>query len=156
MSRFACAMAACLIALPALAQDTQRDWDMFRDARQKVVMAYTQFDNGLGLTVRCVDGGYEAIIGGLPPAPPGQTRPLRIAFGDEEFYPQRWNVAVNDTMALGDVPAPFARKLREGGRLRIVVPGAAEGGAPFDVRPHVASVVGLDRRNPDDLRTTAG
>lgn len=47
---------ACAAALPALAQDTAGDWDVHRNTRTKVVMAYSVFDNGLGIAVRCIDG----------------------------------------------------------------------------------------------------
>jgi hypothetical protein len=119
---------ACCVALPALAQDDARDWDMHRDPRNKLLVAFTAFDNGVGLATRCVDGGFEAAVMGLPPAGDRLTRPLRIAFGEDELKITRWNVSTSDTVALSELPAPFARKLREGGRLRILVPeGAADG-----------------------------
>ncbi|MDZ4109561.1 MAG: hypothetical protein U1E18_08185 [Brevundimonas sp.] len=116
------------LALPALAQDAARDWDMLRDPGKKLTMAYTQFNTGLGIAARCVDESYEAIITGLPSAGEGETRVLQVAFGDGDLHPQRWNVAVDDTIAVSELPAPFARKLREGGRLRVMIPGGAEGG----------------------------
>lgn len=119
---------ACAVALPALAQDTGRDWDMVRDPRKKLTIAYTVFDSGLAIAARCVDESYEAVIAGLPPAGENGTRELSIAFGDDELRAQRWNVATDDTTAVSDLPAPFARKLREGGRLRILVPGGAGDG----------------------------
>lgn len=128
MHRPLAVLLACAVALPASAQDADRDWDMLRDPAKKLTMAYTQFDSGLGVAARCVDESYEAIITGLPPAGGGETRMLQVAFGDDELRQQRWSVAVNDTIAVSDLPAPFARKLREGGRLRILIPGAAEGG----------------------------
>lgn len=128
MNRPLAILAACAVALPALAQDAQADWDMLRDPRKRLTMAYTQFDTGLGIAARCVDESYEAIITGLPPAGGGETRILQVAFGDGDLHRQRWNVAVDDTIAVSELPAPFARKLREGGRLRIMIPGGAEGG----------------------------
>ena len=119
---------ACAVALPALAQDAAQDWDMLRDPRKKLTIAYTLFNSGLGVATRCADGSYEALITGLPPAGEGETRELRLAFGDDELHAQRWNVAVDDTTAVSNLPAPFARKLREGGRLRILVPGGAGDG----------------------------
>lgn len=128
MNRFLTTLLSCAVALPALAQDTSRDWDILRDDRKKLLVAYSAFDNGLGLATRCNDGGFEVIITGLPPAGRATSRPLRIAFGDEELSERRWNVAVDDTVAVSELPAPFARELREGGRLRIQVPrGAADG-----------------------------
>jgi hypothetical protein len=53
---------------------------------------------------------------------------LRIAFGDEDLTESRWNVATNDTVAVSELPAPFARNLRDGGRLRVMVPGGATDG----------------------------
>lgn len=127
-ARLATLALAGAVALPALAQDAERDWDILRDPGKKLTLAYTQFDSGLGIAARCVDESYEALITGLPPAGQGETRILHIAFGDEEPYSSRWSVAMNNTVAVSELPAPFARKLREGGQLRITIPGAAEGG----------------------------
>ncbi|HYC67331.1 hypothetical protein [Brevundimonas sp.] len=132
MNRLLAPVVACAVALasapPALAQEAQADWDLLRDPAKRLTMAYSQFDSGVGIAARCVDESYEALITGLPPAGSGETRILQVAFGDGELHPQRWNVAVEDTIAVSELPAPFARKLREGGRLRIMIPGAAEGG----------------------------
>jgi hypothetical protein len=128
MNRPFAVLLACCVALPAVAQDDARDWDMHRDPRKKLLVAYTAYDNGIGLATRCVDGGFEAAIMGLPPAGDRSSRPLRIAFGDDDLDDTRWNVATNDTVAMSELPAPFARNLREGGRLRILIPeGAADG-----------------------------
>jgi len=119
---------ACAVALPALAQDASADWDMIQDPRKKLLVAYMQFNVGVGIATRCVDGGFEAVLTGLPPAGRATTRPLRIAFGDGALADTRWTVAINDTVAVAELPAPFARELRAGGRLRIQVPnGAADG-----------------------------
>jgi len=128
MPRFtALVLSSVLIAQPVHAQDAAPDWDLIRDERQKLIMAYTVFDVDLGITFRCVDGGYDAVIGGLPPAGDAETRPLTLIFEAREDHPhpQTWNVAVEDTMAVSPLPAPLARQLRTGGRLQIVVPGGA-------------------------------
>jgi|SRR6478672_11463318 len=126
MKRALAALLACAMALPALAQDASRDWDLAQ--RRNLLVAYTQFDNGISLATRCAHGGFEAVIGGLPPAGRAASRPLRIAFGDKDLVESHWNVATDDTIAVSELPAPFARELRAGGRLRILVPGGAAGG----------------------------
>ncbi|MGZ9100083.1 MAG: hypothetical protein ACXW3O_10295, partial [Brevundimonas sp.] len=128
MKRSLTALLACTVALPALAQDASADWDLVHDQRKKLLVAYTLFDNGLSIATRCADGGFEAVIGGLPPAGRATSRPLRIAFGDDDLVEGRWNVATDDTLAVSELPAPFARELRTGGRLRVLIPGGAEGG----------------------------
>ena len=128
MKRSLTTLLACAVALPALAQDATRDWDMLQDPGKKLVAASTWFNNGVGIFTRCIDGGFEAVITGLPPAGPATTRPLRIAFGDAELDDSRWTVATDNTVAVARLPAPFARELRAGGRLRIQVPGGASGG----------------------------
>ncbi|MDP3406018.1 MAG: hypothetical protein Q8S03_15110 [Brevundimonas sp.] len=117
-----------LVSTAASAQEAPADWDLLVDPAKKLTMAYTDFNNGLSLAVRCVDGGYEAIIAGLPPAADLDRRPLTIQFGDDQPAPTQWNVAMDPAIAVSERPAPFARDLREGGRLQIVAPGAAEGG----------------------------
>lgn len=119
---------ACLLALaaPALAQDAAADWDIARNPGERLVVAYTVFDNGLGISVRCRKGSYEALLHGLPAAPGDETsRNVGVSFGDTEQYTQRWNVAIDRTVALSELPAPFARKLRLGGRLQLVLPDGA-------------------------------
>lgn len=120
-----------LIAHPVAAQEPATDWDLVRDDRQKLVMAYTVFDVGLGITFRCLDGGFDAVIGGLPDAGGRDQRPLSLTFDDDRApHANLWNVAVDETMAVSPLPAPLARKMREGGRLQLRVPdGAGEGRA---------------------------
>tara|TARA_R110000782_G_C14770619_1_gene409038 strand:- start:313 stop:1182 length:870 start_codon:yes stop_codon:yes gene_type:complete len=115
------------IALPAFAQSAQ-DWNLLRDDHRKVVVAATNFDNGIGVAVRCIDRSLEAFISGLPEIE-GDTRELRIRFPENtRDHTQTWMVAANSAIAISSFPAGFARDLREGGRLDIVVPGGAEGG----------------------------
>lgn len=128
MNRPLVTLLACAVALPALAQDASADWEFSHDQRRKLMVAWTRFDNGLGLATRCVDGGFEAVVTGLPPAGRATSRPLRVAFGDDEPVSYNWTVGIDDTIAVSELPAPFARELRAGGRLRITVPrGAADG-----------------------------
>ncbi|MND98748.1 hypothetical protein [uncultured Brevundimonas sp.] len=112
-------------AWPAHAQTGTDDWDMNRDPAQKLVMAYTAFDNGLGIGARCSNGSFQVLISGLPPAT-GATRNLGIALQDAEVADQRWNIAENPTVAISDMPSPLARQMRKGGSMQVVVP-AAEG-----------------------------
>lgn len=122
-----------LWAAPAAAQEADRDWDMVRDPQARSVLAHTAFDTGLAITMRCVDGSYQAILSGLPaPAPNARTRVIGISFGDDEIALRSWNVAVAETIAVGPTPARFARKLRKGGRLQIVIPDG--GGAGRNLR----------------------
>jgi TonB family protein len=122
-------LAVVATAFPALAQDTLRDWDFRQNTRDRVTLASAELDNGLSLAVRCVDGSLEALMLGLPEPTAGQeTRPLEIAFGADQLQPQTWNVGIDRSIAVSELPAPFARKLREGGRLQVRVPRAAAGG----------------------------
>ncbi|TPW03193.1 MAG: TonB family protein [bacterium] len=128
MNRPLATLLACAVALPALAQDASADWDFANDQRRKLMVAYTQFNNGVGLATRCIDGGFEVVITGLPPAGDATSRTLRTAFGDGELEASHWIVGIDDTVAVSELPAPFARELREGGRLRIFVPEGAPDG----------------------------
>lgn len=128
MKRIVVALLGCALAGPGLAQEGARDWDLLNDPGRKLVVAYIGFDNGLTLATRCADGGFETLVTGLPPAGRATRRPLRIAFGEEELVNSQWSVATQDTVAVADLPAPFARRMRAGGRLRILVPGGASDG----------------------------
>lgn len=120
---------ALVVALPALAQDQEQDWEMLRDPAKKTVVAYMPLTTGLSIGVRCTDNVLGAVIAGLPEAPRGQkTRQMVMIFGDGHAHPWRWNVTTNRTVAVADYPAPFARELREGGRLQITIPGGAGNG----------------------------
>ncbi|MFK0300274.1 hypothetical protein ACIQTU_13760 [Brevundimonas sp. NPDC090276] len=115
------------VALPALAQDPAGDWDVNRDAEKNLTIAYTVFDNGLGVGARCSGGNYQVLISGLPTTT-GTSRPLRIAFRDGEFGDQRWSVGDDATVAISEYPGSLARSLRKGGRMQIVVPSGGEVG----------------------------
>lgn len=128
MKRALTALFVCAAALPALAQDAPQDWDLHRNTRTDAVMAFSVFDNGLGIAVRCIGGAYETLLSGLPAADDGEVRTLGVAFGEADMSMQRWSVATNNTVAVGERPAPFARKLRQGGRLQILVPGGGGNG----------------------------
>lgn len=128
MKQAVIALLACAAALPALARDTPQDWDLHRNTRTDAIMAFSVFDNGLGIAVRCIGGAYEALLSGLPASDDNDARTLGIAFGEADMSMQRWSVATNNTVAVGERPAPFARKLRQGGRLQILVPGGGGDG----------------------------
>lgn len=115
------------LALPALAQDSAGDWDVTRDPNKDLVIAYTVFDNGLGVGARCSGGSYQVLVSGLPPAT-GASRTLRVAFEDGEFAVQHWSVGNEASVAISDYPSPLARNLREGGRMQIIVPGGGQNG----------------------------
>lgn len=146
MKRSLSALLACAVALPALAQDAAADWDLTNNERSRLMVAHVQFNTGLAIATRCADGGFEAVIAGLPPAGRAASRPLRIAFGDEPLHDTRWTVATEDTVAVAEMPAPFARKLREGGRFRVLIPNAAADGRNlmYDVQLP-ASSASIDR-----------
>lgn len=117
-------------ALPAVAQDAaEPDWDLLRDPAHKSLVAYIPVTTGLALAVRCVDGDFDAVIAGLPAYAQGRpTRPLHLAFGDDPLRETNWNVTTERTVAIADYPSAFARSLRKGGPLKIMIPrGATDG-----------------------------
>lgn len=139
MKRFVVGGLMLAIALPAFAQDTHQgaalpasdepDWEIMRHPERKSVVAYIPLTSGLTLGVRCVDGALDAVIAGLPEYPRGQpTRPLHLAFGEAPMRPTNWSVTTDRTVAISDYPATFARSVRKGGPLRIMIPGGASGG----------------------------
>lgn len=126
------ALAVALSAGSAVSQDapnTGEDWDLVKDEAKKTVIAYVTTTTGLSIATRCVNGGFSALLLGLPETPRrNKTRPLGLTFRDEEGSEWRWNVTTDRTAVVADFPAPFARELRQGGRLQIVVPnGGGEG-----------------------------
>ena len=114
-------------AFPAEAQQApEADWDVLRNPGRRSITAYLPVTTGLMLGVRCVDGAFDAVIAGLPESPQDQrTRPLHIAFGDEALRGTNWNVSTNRTVAIADFPSAFARSVRRGGPMKIMIPGGA-------------------------------
>lgn len=134
------ALAVLSLALPALAQDGD-DWEVRRD--RDLTVADVIFDSGLGLGVRCQDGAFGVVISGLPPAQ-GTARTLNISFDAAAPRPMTWINTGSPTSVLAELPAPFARALREGGRLNLVVPGGAGEGRnlryALDLPPSPAAI----------------
>ena len=124
MKRPVITLVAVCAALPALAQDAVGDWDIHSDASIDSLMAYTVFDNGLSIAFRCIDGSLNVVMAGLPPAP-GDRRTLNMAFRDGQSYPTVWTATTSSTAVVGDFPAPLAREFRQGGTLKVSVPGGA-------------------------------
>lgn len=120
-------MLACAIALPARAQDTAEDWDVVRDPAKKSVLAFTTYDSGISIAFRCIDRSLNAVLAGLPPSRETRRR-LRLQFRDGEPYESMWTSTRNNSVVVGDYPAPLARDFRQGGRLQIDIAGGAADG----------------------------
>lgn len=108
---------------PPLAGD---DWDMTRDAREKRIIAHLGLSTGLVIATRCWDDRFDVVLAGLPPAPGrGATRPLTLGWDGEPPDTETWNVTTDRAVALASFPSATARRLREGGRLRVTIPDGA-------------------------------
>ena len=121
------------LALPSVAQEAAGDWDLTIQPEEKLTTAHTEFDNGLVLAARCQGATFQVLIGGLPEAPAardlmGARRMLGISFGDDPVSNQGFMIGENRQVAFSELPSSLARSMREGGRMQIVVAGAAEGG----------------------------
>lgn len=127
MNRPLITLLACAIALPALAQDASQDWDLARDPATKSVLAFTTFDVGLAVAFRCVDGSLNTVIAGLP-ASTQDRRTFQLGFGDAAAYDSVWTATTDRTVVVGDFPAMLARDFREGGPLKLTIPGGAADG----------------------------
>lgn len=127
MKRPLVTLLACAVALPALAQDASRDWDVVRDPEKKSVLAFTTFDVGLTVAFRCVNGSLNTVIAGLP-ASLKDRRTLQLGFQDRPAYDSVWTATTDQSVVVGDFPAMLARDFREGGSLKLTVPGGAADG----------------------------
>lgn len=91
---------------------------------RKATIALVEFDNGISIAARCVDSDFEVLLTGLPEAARRDTsRELRVSIGDELMGAETWSVGTVRSTAFSRVPAPFARRMVEGGRIQIGVPG---------------------------------
>ena len=105
--------------------DDDDDWDLIRDPSRDLTAAAAIFENGVAIAARCMEGGFDVIMTGLPPAD-GQTRLLQVGIDDEPLHDESWMVTVEPTVAISDFPTPFARRLRQGGNLNVVVAGTGD------------------------------
>lgn len=117
-------LAALVTGSTAAAQTSDDDdWDVMADPAQDLVMASAYFANGIGLATRCRSGAFDVLIAGLPHVDT-PTRLLHATLEwDGQGEPTSWTVGTPGTVAMSHYPAQFARALREGGELNIVVPG---------------------------------
>lgn len=99
-----------------------QDWVLAEAPERKAIVAIAEFDNGITLSSRCMDGVFEVTFYGLPEAR-GESRSLRIGVGDETPYATAWTVAADRSAAFSRAPARLARELAKGGKLEIGVPG---------------------------------
>lgn len=114
----------------ALAQDAADDWDLRVNPESDLVAASLTFDSGVAVGVRCFGGRYDALLAGLPAAAEDvDTRELSVQFGEEPASDQRWSVATDRRVVVSDLPARFARTLRDGGRMQVVLRGGGANGA---------------------------
>lgn len=127
-------VAALAFAQPALtlAQDAA-DWDLTIKPEEKLTTAHTEFDNGLVFGARCQGSTFQVLIGGLPEAPEARDlasarRMLGIGFGDEAPSEHGFMIGANRSVVFSELPSSLARSMRKGGRMQIVVAGAAEDG----------------------------
>lgn len=122
-------LAALAASQPAFAQDASADddWNLIQRPEQKLTMAATVFDTGIGIAVRCLDGNFEVLLAGLPAAE-GPTRRLRVGLNGAELYDESWTGTDDPTAWFSDFPMNFARRMRGGGTLNVIVPG--ENGQP--------------------------
>lgn len=133
------------IASSAVAQDqaAQEDWRLHRDDRQRVVAAFLPTTAGLSILVRCQRGALTAFVAGLP-EDKSETRTIGLAMGDDDIHDATWTSGSDGTSAFSDLPAPFARSLREGGQVQLRVPNAATGGRSvryvLDLPPSTAAI----------------
>lgn len=128
MKRLAAALLACLLASPSAAQNPEaQDWELNLEPDSGALLAVTRYDSGLTVAFRCRDGDFAAVLAGLP-ASQAPRRDLTLALRDEAPASSAWTTTDDPTVVLGDYPAPLAREFRQGGALRLTVPGGAADG----------------------------
>ncbi|MGV3580044.1 energy transducer TonB family protein [Brevundimonas sp.] len=122
-------LATC-VATSAVAQDAEDLWEL--DAAPDTLAASVSYDNGLAVIVRCQDESLETYVRGLglPEPRRGEDPARRIdyAFGDRPLRESSWQISENGQALFADLPAPMARRFREGGPLQMRL--AAQGDNP--------------------------
>lgn len=119
-----------LMSSPASAQDVApADWETHRDERRNLTAAFLRTTTGIDILFRCEKGAFTGFLAGLPQQD-GDQRTLEVAFGDAPLRPTQWTAGSEGTSAFSEYPAPFARKMREGGRFQVRVRDGTEDGRP--------------------------
>jgi hypothetical protein len=126
-------MAGAFLILSSSAASAQdiatADWETHRDERRDLTAAYLPTTTGINLLFRCEKGAFTGFLSGLPQQD-GEQRDLEVAFGDEPLRNTQWTSGSEGTSAFSDYPAPFARKMRGGGRFQVRVQNGSEDGRP--------------------------
>ncbi len=122
------ALAAILavVAMTTAAQDAS-DWEVIVDPDEDLTAAFVAYEGGRGVLARCKDESFHLIVTGLAPEE-GVTRQMRVRFQDDDWGQQSWFVGEEAQTAFSYMPAFYARRLREGGTLDIIVSEAGPNG----------------------------
>ncbi|MBU1346520.1 MAG: energy transducer TonB [Alphaproteobacteria bacterium] len=120
--RLLATLTALSLAASATAQDA--DWEVID--RGSTVAAAVSFDSGIAVVVRCDDESLETYIVGLATVPDKDDpdrRTIQYAFGDRPLRASTWQVSENGQTLFADLPAPLARRFRQGGDLQLQLAG---------------------------------
>lgn len=154
--------AASAISLAGAAQPAaaEEDWDRIVDG--DAIAAFVEYDNGLGVAVRCTGGVLHALILGLPPSS-GIMRTLTTSLGGSIPWTHDWYTGDGPTFS--PLPSLEARRWREGGEFRIeAADSTADGGKrvyEIDLPPspsainEVLSACGRPHADPHDAERAA-
>lgn len=133
-----------LTAAPAAAQEADDDWDVVVDPGQSQVTAVLAYEGGQGVVAVCRGGQLEAAVTGLPPAPEGVMRRLRVRVGGGAEEDLTWFNTTGGLNAFSPTPAGFIRSLRRGGVISVRAWDA--GGAPHRLNMQLpGGHAGIDR-----------
>lgn len=119
-----------LLATPASARQAGDDWDLIVDESQKMMLAVSAYSTGQTLAVRCSDGDLELMLSGLPPLE-GQNRRIEATYSDGRVESGLWLSSGNGSLVFSPVPRIDARRLRQGGPLKLAAAVAADPEAPL-------------------------
>lgn len=129
-TRFLIGAIALSVAGSAIAQDAEDLWEI--NEAPGVLAASVSYDNGLAVVVRCQGESLETYVRGLSLPEPDEgespSRTIDYAFGDSALRQSSWQISQNGQSLFADLPAPMARRLREGGDMQMRL--AAQGASP--------------------------
>jgi hypothetical protein len=135
-----------LAALPVSAQDVTDDWALTVDQSRNLMLATAAYSTGQTIAVRCQAGVLDVLVTALPVVA-GRSRFVETTVGERPTERGWWFSGEAGAAILSATPAPTARSLRAGGRLRLSVALDTENDGPmrryaFDLPGQSAS---LDR-----------
>lgn len=141
------AIAACMMALPAAAQD---GWDVETDAERGIVVASVIYDGGVGIAVQCRDYQLDLVVLGVPVPEVAEItdqghRVLDTGTSTDALVTSSWKAEAGSPVVTSVYPARFARSLKRAEAYIVGIPSHGDRPARRMAIPLPSDSSGIDQ-----------